>query len=269
MTTKIAVTGGNGKLGRSLVPYLLEQGHWVVAMDRALPSEYRAVDTRDFAKLVGALRGCEALIHLAAHPSPLEQPDEVVYNDNTASSYNALSAAATLGITRVCLASSVNAVGGAFSRVPRFDYFPLDERHPTYAEDPYSLSKWVLERQADAFARRCATMQIASLRFHCLMENRERAVESTAQNGETAVRHLWSYTLLHEASRTCLLALTVDFAGHEVFFIVAPCTAANKPSLDLAREHYPMTEIRGDLGGQAAFYSSVKAERVLAWKHDD
>ena len=36
---KILVTGGNGELGRALLPYLLEQGHEVVSLDRALPPE--------------------------------------------------------------------------------------------------------------------------------------------------------------------------------------------------------------------------------------
>jgi nucleoside-diphosphate-sugar epimerase len=274
MAMKVGITGGSGNLGSSLIPCLLEHGHQVVVMDRALPAspireaKYLRVDTRDYANLAEGLRGCDALVHLAAHRSPLQQPDTVVYNDNTTGSYNVLSAAAALGISRVCLASSANALGGTFSRRARYDYFPLDEDHPTYADDPYSLSKWVLECQADAFARRYLTMQVASLRFHWLMESRERAVSSTAQDGQAAVKHLWSYTLLHEASRACLLALTADFAGHEVFFITAPRTAATKLSLDLARDHYPMTKILGDLGGHAAFHSSVKAERLLGWKHE-
>lgn len=226
------------------------------------------IDTRDHDALVDGLRGCDALVHLAAHASPPNQPDGV-YNDNTTSSYNALSAAAALGITRVCLASSVNALGGVFSRVPRYDYFPLDEQHPTYAEDPYGLSKWVLERQADAFARRCAAMRIASLRFHWLVKRRERAMDLTLRDSKTAAGHLWSYTLLHEASRACLLALTADFAGHEVVYIVAPYTVATRPSLELAREHHPMTEIRGDLTGHAAFYNCNRAARLLGWKHED
>jgi nucleoside-diphosphate-sugar epimerase len=271
---KIAVTGGSGDLGRNLVPYLLEQHHHVVVMDWALPTnrlqgaEYLVVDMRDYDKVVGALHACDGLVHLAAHRSPLNHPD-VLYNDNTASSYNALSAAAALGMTRVCLASSVNAIGGGFSRVPRYDYFPLDEQHPTYAEDPYSLSKWVLEQQADAFARRYPTMQIASLRFHWLTESRESAINSIAGLGEAAARHLWSYTLLREASRACLLALTTDFTGHEVFFITAPRTAANTPSLDLARKYYPLSEILGNLTDHTAFYSSSKAGRLLGWKHKD
>ena len=107
----------------------------------------------------------------------------MVYADNTLSSYNALSAASTLGIKRICLASSINAIGGAFSRSPRYDYFPLDEKHPTYAEDPYSLSKWVLEQQGDAFARRFEWMTIASLRFHWLLDTRSKSDSNNSDDG--------------------------------------------------------------------------------------
>lgn len=275
---RIAITGGGGELGRTLIPYLLEQGHSAVNVDRAPPApslqplprpELIVADTRDFGQVVAGIRGCDALIHLAAHRSPLNYPDHVVYGDNTLSSYNALSAAATLGIKRVCLASSINAVGGAFSRTPRYDYFPLDEQHPTYAEDAYSLSKWVLEQQADAFARRYEWMTIASLRFHWLVESRAAAAERTSRFPAMTGRHLWAYTSLRSASAACLLALSADFSGHEVFYIVAPQTAASEPSLDLAREYYPGVEIRGDLSGQAAFFNSGKAERVLGWRHQE
>ena len=35
---RIAATGANGELGRALVPYLIEQGHAVVGLDRVMPS---------------------------------------------------------------------------------------------------------------------------------------------------------------------------------------------------------------------------------------
>jgi UDP-glucose 4-epimerase len=274
----IAVTGGNGELGRSLLPYLLGEGHQLISIDRALPSNIglpgdprvRALvaDTRDFGELVGAMRGAEALVHLAAHRVPTHHPDTVVYHDNTSSSYNALAAAATLGIRRVCLASSINAVGAAFSRAPRYDYFPLDEAHPTYAEDPYSLSKWVLEQQADAFARRYAEMRIASLRFHWLLDNAALAAQYAQQDRAAAARHLWAWTALEAACRACLLALKADFAGHEVFFITAPTTTAPEPSRELARRHYPGAEIRGELAGNTAFFDCGKAERLLGWRHE-
>ncbi len=192
-----------------------------------------------------------------------------MYADNTLSSYNALSAASALGIKRVCLASSINAIGGAFSRSPRYDYFPLDEKHSTYAEDPYSLSKWVLEQQGDAFARRFEWMSIASLRLHWLLDSRDKATQNTATMGEFAVRHLWAYTLLKEASRACLLSLTADFVGHEVFYIAAPQTAASQPSLELAHQYYPNTEIRGDLSNHTSFFNCAKVERLLGWKHQE
>jgi len=142
---KIAVTGGGGDMGRALIPYLLEQNHTVVSIDRVLPGShvhevnFVAADTRDFGQFVASIRGCDALVHLAAIRAPGIHPDPVTYADNTVGSYNALYAASTLGIKRICLASSINAIGGAFSRTPRYDYFPVDEGHPTYAEDPYSL----------------------------------------------------------------------------------------------------------------------------------
>ena len=276
---QIAVTGASGELGRALVLYLLVQGHAVVSLDRSMPSvsfvpsahTARAIiaDLTDFGQVVASLRDCDAVIHLAAHRSPVNAPDTVVYNENTASSYNVLSAASALGIQRVCLASSINAIGGVFSRSPRYDYFPLDEQHPTYAEDPYALSKWVLEQQADALARRFDWLTIASLRFHWLSESRAQAIEKNKEFGMGAVRHLWAYILLSEACRACLLAVTAPFTGHQALYIVAPRTVAEAPSLELARRYYPNTPIRGELSGQAGFFNCARAERVLGWRHED
>lgn len=275
---RIAITGGGGELGRSLIPYLIEQGHSAVIIDRVAPPPsppspnrpaFIVADTRDFGQFVAAIRGCDGLIHLAAHRSPMNMIDHVVYADNTVSSYNALSAAATLGIQRVCLASSINAIGGVFSRAPHYDYFPVDEQHPTYAEDAYSLSKWVLEQQADAFARRFEGMSIASLRFHGLVANRQVSADMAARFGTMAAKHLWAYTSLKSASAACLLSLTADFKGHEVFYIVGDQTVMQEPSLDLARQFYPDTEIRGDLSDHTSFFDTRKAERMLGWKHED
>ncbi|VAW42645.1 hypothetical protein MNBD_CHLOROFLEXI01-5289 [hydrothermal vent metagenome] len=81
---KIGVTGGNGDLGRSLIPYLIEQGHTVVSIDRSLPPipnprpanmpDYLIADVTDFGEVVAALSRCDAVVHLAAHRSPLNHP---------------------------------------------------------------------------------------------------------------------------------------------------------------------------------------------------
>ena len=276
---KIAITGGNGGLGRRLTPYLLDQGHEVRSIDRSQPGKssppparsanYFIANVTDFGELVSSVEGCDAIIHLAAHVTPRSSPHPVVYAENTSGSYNVLYAAAILGIKRVCLASSINAIGGVWSRNAHYDYFPVDEQHPTYAEDPYSMSKRTLEQQGDAYARRYEDMSIASLRFHWLVDERERALKYAKPFSPAIIRHLWAYTLFSEANRACLLSLTADFTGHEVFYIVAPRTVVSEPSLDLARQYYPDTPIRGDLASDAGFFDCSKAERILGWRHEE
>lgn len=275
---RIAVTGGNGGMGRHLIPYLLEQGHTVVSIDRTLPTSAKlfehgrinlVADTCNFGELVGCLEGCDGLIHLAAIPAPTSHPDTVVYFDNTISSYNALSAAAARGIKRVCLASSINAIGGAFSPSPRYDYFPVDEKHPTYSQEAYALSKWVLEQQADMFVRRYPDMIVSSLRFHWLVDSIEQVREYATAAGDAVTKHLWAYTLFKEANRACLLSLTADFHGHEVFYITAPHTMATELSAELAKKHYPGTPVRGDFSGRKSFFDCAKAERILGWRHEE
>jgi nucleoside-diphosphate-sugar epimerase len=272
---RIAVTGGSGQIGRAVVDLALTQGHRVVSIDtapRAVEAAesaaiFVAADVTQYAELEDALRGCEALIHLAAIRSPLGHPDYEVHNTNVVASYNALSAAARLGIQRVCQASSVNATGAAFSRWPRYDYFPLDEDHPTYNEDPYSLSKWICEQQADSFARRYESMAIASLRFHMVVPDREAAASRRSDANPVLARHLWGYTCREAAARACLLALTASLQGHTAFYIAAPDTMMETPSLELKQQFFPEVPVRGNLDGRGSFFDCSRAERLLGWQH--
>jgi UDP-glucose 4-epimerase len=144
---------------------------------------------------------------MAAIPAPGHHPDHEVHNNNVVGSYNALRAAVEVGIQRVCQASSVNATGLAYSRWPRFDYFPLDEEHPTYNEDPYSLSKWICEEQANSFARRYEGMIISSMRFHWVVRDRAVAMQARGYSQTDAVvKNLWAYTSSDAAAQACLLS---------------------------------------------------------------
>jgi UDP-glucose 4-epimerase len=259
---RIAVTGSAGKVGRAVVTRAVAEGHTVVEIDRP-------VDVTDHAALVRAIDGAEALVHLAAYASPNGWPGHVVHNNNVTASYNALSAAVELGIDRVCLASSINATGGVFSRRPRYDYLPLDEAHPTYNEDPYSLSKWIAEAQADSVARRHESMTIASLRLHGVNPYRPVVSEADPDGFEMATRELWGYVRDTAVARACLLALTAPYRGHEVFYVVAPDTAVDAPTADLCRRFYPGVPLRTDLRGNQGLFDCAKAERLLGWRHDD
>lgn len=272
---RIAVTGGSGGIGRAVTAEALSQGHSVVSIDRVAPADIRErdnlrfvlADAGDYDRLVSAFAGCDALIHMAAIPSPGNHPDHVVHNNNVVGSYNAMRAAVEQGILNICQASSVNAIGHSYSRSQRYDYFPLDEEHPNYGEDPYSLSKWICEQQADTFARRYEDIRIASMRFHWVVSERSRAARSPTTDSAEAGRHLWAYTRFDAAARACLMSLGAGFGGHEAFYIVAPDTTADMPSLELAARYFPGVPILGDLSGRRSFFSSAKAERLLGWKH--
>ncbi len=109
---RIAVTGGSGRIGRAVLALALAEGHIVVSIDQVQPAPNEArpnlsfVETNiaDYESLERAMRGCDGLVHLAAIPAPGRHPDHVVHNNNVTSSYNALRAAAELGILHVCQA---------------------------------------------------------------------------------------------------------------------------------------------------------------------
>ncbi len=274
---KIAVTGGSGGIGRAIVTGALQQGHSVVSIDKAPPQVQQGpnltcvqADITDYDAMVSAFHGCDALIHMGAIPSPNGRLDHVVHNNNVVGSYNALRAAVENGIKRVCQASSVNAIGHSYGLEAHFDYFPIDEGHPNYADEPYSLSKWICEQQADSFVRRYEDMRIASMRFHWVIPDRALAEARHGMAYEEVSKHLWAYTMIPAAVSACLLSLTENFDGHEVFYIVAPDTSIDVPTLELAKRFFPDVPIRGDFdgyGGRASFFSSAKAERILGWKH--
>ena len=272
---KVAITGASGTVGRAVVDLAVAEGHSVVRIDRAPgastadDSTFLEIDVTDYPSLATGLEGCDALIHLAAINGPGRHPDHVVHNNNVVGSYNALRAAAEAGIRRVAQASSVNAIGGRFSHQAKYDYLPLDEEHPTYAEDPYSLSKWICEQQADAVARRLESMSIASLRLHGVVETRADTAGWVDLPHAGLQKQLWGYTRRRAAARACLLGVTADFSGHHAFYIVASETMVDTPSLELRERHYPDVPVRGDMSGHRSFFDCTMAQRILGWSHDD
>jgi nucleoside-diphosphate-sugar epimerase len=279
---RIVVTGGSGRFGTVVVKLLAAQGHEIVLLDRQRPKDelpagvrFRTSDLGDAAALRGLFGGFDALVHLAAIPNPLHHPPETVFANNVVTTYNVLLAAAETGVTKICLASSINAIGGAWSRRARYDYLAVDEAHPSYNEDAYSLSKWVGEAQADSIARRYDGLTISSLRLHGLNKRVERTDASLAgvpaELQRRVVNHLWGYVDIDSAARAVALSLQATFIGHEAFFIVAPRTifSPDIASRDMAARHYPDVPLRAALHENAGFYDCAKAGRLLGWRHED
>ena len=268
---RIAVTGGSGKAGPYVIADLLNHGHEVVNVDMVSGGTevpFQRADLTDYGQTVSVLQGLEALVHLAAIPSPRHDPPEVVFSTNALSTWNILQSAELLGIGKLVLASSINAIGISFSKeiVPP-QYFPVDEEHPTRAEDSYSLSKWVGEQIADGFARR-RSVQIASFRFHGLLREDEmqKLQRSPTANADRNVRGFWGYVDLRDAARACRMALEAEWEGHETFFINASDTILTIPTEEAITNAYPGVPLKRPIPEYEAAIGCSKAQRFFGWK---
>ena len=118
--TQIVVTGGSGKAGRAVVRDLVEHGYDVVNVDVVPASPpvapFLRADLTDLGETIEALRGADAVVHLAAIPAPRIRTVERTFEINILSTYNVFSAAALLGLERVVWASSETVLGLPFGR---------------------------------------------------------------------------------------------------------------------------------------------------------
>lgn len=286
---KVIVTGGADRLGRQAVKELLEHGFDVLSTDTVAPEDspcrFIAADLMNVEGLQGILTGAEAVVHLARRRFPYTENgfdpasgawktpdisgDARRFNDNTAMTYNVLSAATAAGVKKVVSGSSL-AVYGFFYAANEIspEYLPIDEKHPRRPQDPYGLSKLVAEHLCDAFARK-ADVQIASLRFSGIYAA-ENAHVLGARRKDPLVRGagaLWSYVDVRDAAAACRLALQAKFPSHEAFNVCAPTTIMEQTTEELVRRYLPKVE-RIAAGGDAHWcgYGTRKAETVLGFR---
>ena len=273
---RVLITGGSGRLGGRVGRELRAHGHEVVSVDRHLPPAdrreggiwYRQVEMGDLGQIVGAAADCDALIHLAAIPSPYSHPDEVVFLNNVGATYNALQAAMTVGIGRAIIASSASGYGMAWAR-PTFPplYVPLDEDHPFLPHEPYGLSKETDERTAEMFVRRCG-MTVLAFRFHWIAapeEAKGRAANPRAVDREKDATNLWGYVDVRDAARACRLGIESELTGFHAFNITAADTIRPEPTEDLLRTYLPNVDVRSPLPGNTAAWSGARATALLGF----
>ncbi|ELZ94947.1 UDP-glucose 4-epimerase [Haloferax mucosum ATCC BAA-1512] len=281
----VAVTGGTGRLGPTVIAHLRANGYEVTNLSRHSESsvadhDYR-VSALDAGDLVGTLSSvdADAIVHLGTISTPDHDPGHRVFESNVQSTYVVLEAAAALDIDTVVIASSMSAIGGSFEPDPaRIDYLPVDEAHRETPSNPYGLGKYIAEETAAGFARRDdAPTTTASLRFPWMPSQEEATVTFAEQDRSlsgleaagffhTARNTLFSYLGREDAARLIRRALEADYEGHDVFWAAASDTSTTVESATLAREVYPDADVRASLSGHESLVSTAKAKRRLGWE---
>ena len=131
---KVVVTGGSGFIGSHVVDNLRAAGHEPRILDLA-PSPWHApgevettlVDLTDTVATAAAVRGGEAIVHLAAMADVNEVVGRPGRTDsvNTRGTFNLLEAARAEGITRLLYASTIWVYGNAPGPEPHDEDTPL------------------------------------------------------------------------------------------------------------------------------------------------
>ena len=270
---KVLVSGSDGRIGSAAVRELLDHDYDVTPADRQRRGSWltRIVDFEDLGEVVAVMAGHDAVLHLAAIPSPDAHPAQLVFRNNVMSTFNVLEAANILGIRQVVLASSISAMGYAY-RFRRFSphYLPIDEAHPQLSQDCYGLSKMVGEALADGYCRRNPALSLISLRFTAVLDERARewmpAARASPTDDASTYGAFWTFVDVRDAAASCRLSLEYERPGHEAILIGAPRIYRDEPIEELMARHFPGNyPIAAGVRGRASPVDFGKAERLLGW----
>ena len=159
----VLVTGADGFIGSHLTEELVRKGFKVRAfvyynsfnswgwLDQCAEDvkgqfEVFAGDIRDPHGVKEAMKGCDAVLHLAALiaiPFSYHSPDSYV-DTNIKGTLNVLQAAREIGLARVIHTSTSEVYGTA-------QFVPITEEHPLQGQSPYSATKIAADQLAYSF----------------------------------------------------------------------------------------------------------------------
>ena len=282
MTTtarRICVTGATGKAGRAAVRELRHQGYQVVATDNRLASDDVAAgvlraDLTDYGQATEALRGADAVVHLANIPAPGLSTPAVTFNANITMNYNVFHAAASLGLTRVVWASSETTLGlpfgggreqspGGIGAAPR--YVPVDEDYFPVPNTTYALSKVASETVAEQIAR-WSGIPFVGLRISNIMELHDYdRFPSYWPDPHLRKWNLWGYVDVRDVAAACRLGLEADVTGSQNVIIAAADTVMNRPTREVLAEVFPDAPLTREIGEFDTLLAIDRARQLLGY----
>jgi nucleoside-diphosphate-sugar epimerase len=284
---RILFTGGSGKAGRHIVPYLLARGHRVVNAD-LVPLDHPGVDNltvdiTDSGQVFNALTSYanfdeldpgtgvpkfDAIVHFAAIPRILLKPDNETFRVNTMSTYNVLEAAVKLGIKKVIFASSETTYGICFADGERKpEYIPLDEAHPVVPEDSYAMSKVVNEVTAKSFHQRSG-FDIYGIRINNVIEPHEYAQNfpEYVANPDLRRRNFFAYIDARDLGQMVDLMLHKDGLGFQIFNAANEGHSVDLTTSEIIERYYQGVPHASEMGQDETFFSIRKAKDLLGFE---
>lgn len=290
--SRIVVTGGAGRLGRSIVAGLAGAGHEVVSFDRESSTspelagaEQVTIDLADARATRAAITDAraDALVHLAAIAVPFSAPEDVILRTNAQLAASVLGGAAAAGVPRIVAASSptVLGYGAPTGWVPA--RLPLDEDSPALPWNAYALSKHLIEQALRMLHRQTGDATRYAAFRPCYVIAPEEWSGAPTQQGHTVRERLddpalsapaiFNYVDARDVAGfvDTLLSAMPEIPNAEVFFVGADDALAREPLATLVPRFYPGTaEVAASLTGTTPAFSNAKARRLLGWRpqHD-
>ncbi len=177
------ITGGAGFVGSHLCEKYVREGHTVVCLDNFMSGDINNVrhligrqnfklipgDVRDSGTVEKAMRGCEAVFHLAAqiHVDRSYIEPALTWDINVMGTQTVLEVARLYDVRKVIYASTSEVYGTA-------QYAPINERHPLRAPHPYGSSKIAADRMCWSYIQTYG-MPIVIMRPFNIFGERQRS----------------------------------------------------------------------------------------------
>ncbi|MDU8912011.1 NAD(P)-dependent oxidoreductase [Aestuariicoccus sp. MJ-SS9] len=282
---RILFTGGSGKAGRHVIPYLRERGHRVLNADLVPLADHPdnlQVDLTDSGQVFGAMTSYanfddldldagvprfDAVVHFAAIARILITPDAECFRVNTLSTYNVIEAAVKLGVPKVIFASSETTYGICFAEGEKKpDYLPVDEDHPTLPHDSYAMSKVCNEATARSFQARSG-IDIYGLRINNVIEPHEYATDFPAYLNDPDLRrrNIFGYIDARDLGQMVECCLTTDGLGYQVFNVANADMSVGLSNDAVRARYYQGVPVKRDMGKNETFYAIDKARKLVGF----
>jgi len=213
-----------------------------------------------------AYSGIDAVVHLAAIPSPGQTNSSRQFRTNTMSTFNVLEACRKLKIKNIVLASSETLIGIPFDpHMPAS--LPITEEHERKPESAYSLSKLVGEVMAEQYARWDPEVKIISLRFSNVMLPQEYATfEAWQDDPHKRYWNCWGYIDARDGGHAVSVSLASKSKGHHQYLIAAEDTCMRTQNDVLVKHSFTGVKYNPTSGPNDTLLSIEKAKKELGFK---